>query len=217
MQLLMYNESAGPITLAICDDLHVWTRGIAESLNDYNDIEVVGTASNAAEALRLTSELLPDALLLDYRMPEMDGAAAIPKLKEASPATKIIMLSQFATMYDVAETLRADTHGLLSKYDSIEDIHSSVVAAVRHNVPTMSQLAQESIQLRQQLPKQPDERQLEIIRLVQEGLTDAQIAKRLYVQESTVKKHLNNLNTMLGTANRNRTELVHEAQRLGYI
>lgn len=213
----MDNESTRSVTLLICDDLHVWSRGIAESLNDYEDINVVGTASNAAEAVKMVSDLRPDALLLDYRMPEMNGAEAIPKIKAASWDTKILMFSQFATMYDVADTLRAETHGLLSKYDAVEDVHASIVAAVRHNIATTSRYAQQSIQLRQQLPKQPDQRQLEIIESVKEGLTDEQIAKKHYMQPSTVKKHLHVLNTMFDTTNRNRTGLVHEAQRLGYI
>lgn len=203
------------IQLLICDDLEIDREGLRTPLDSYPHIKVVGVAESAGEAARLASTLRPDVLLLDLRMPALDGVDAIPAIQEASPDTKILTLTLFDTELDAETTLSRGAKGLISKRSSIDYIASAVTDVARGAERVISTDARQAIDQREDLPKKPSEKIIEILTLVNQGLSNQQIANHLYIEESTVKAHLFQANRVFRT--NSRSEAAAEARRLGYL
>jgi DNA-binding NarL/FixJ family response regulator len=197
------------IRVLIVDDNAVIRRGVAALLADTSDVEVVGEAGDGREAIRLASELRPDVVLLDVRMPVMDGIAASAPLAEHS---RVMMLTYTDEEEQVVAAIRAGASGYLvhGQFDADE-----LVARIRQLAAGETVLSPAVVgtvfEALRRTPGAPDDpfgpasltaREREIMNLIAQGLTNGQIAERFVLSEKTVKNHVNRIYGKLGAANR---------------
>lgn len=221
------------IRVLLVDDQKLLRQGIQTLLELEPDLEVVGTAENGRDAIAAVERLRPDVVLMDVRMPELDGVAATRVLSERLPQVGVIILTTFDDDEYVFEGLKAGARGYLLKDVSSDDIAAAVrtVAAggaliqpsiARKVVAEFSRLAAGSIgnsaageppvdSLLQPLT----ERELDVLRALASGLSNREIADKLVITEGTVKNHVSNLLSKLDV--RDRTQAVLKAQALRLI
>lgn len=192
----------GRIRVVVVDDQELFRRGLTMLLNVEDDIEVVGEAADGASAARLAATAAPDVVLMDVRMPKLTGIEACAALKEASPAARIIMLTVSDEEADLYEAVKNGASGYLLKDSSIEEVAQAVrVVADGQSLisPSMAiKLLDEFKQMsRSDRAHSPTpkltERELEVLRLVAQGLNNREIAKQLFISENTVKNHVRNI------------------------
>lgn len=209
----------------LVDDHEVVRMGLMVLINDQPDCEVVGEAGTAAEALRLVERLRPDVVLMDIRMPVLDGVAATRRLRERWPAAQVIILTTFDDDEYVFDGLRAGAQGYLLKAVSSDELAEAIrtVAAggalidpsvTRKVVAEFARLAPPR-QGAAALPEPLSERELEVLRLLAAGLTNREIANRLFLAEGTVKNYVTNILGKIGA--RDRTQAALRAQELGLL
>jgi DNA-binding NarL/FixJ family response regulator len=224
------------IRVLLVDDQLLIRQGIQTLLELEPDLLVVGTASNGREALAAVERLPPDVVLMDIRMPQMDGVAATRALAERFPQVGVIILTTFDDDEYVFEGLKAGARGYLLKDVSSDDIAAAVrtVAAggaliqpsiARKVVAEFSRLAAGTAAAdRSAAPPTADppaliqpltERELDVLRAMASGLSNREIAERLVITEGTVKNHVSNLLAKLDV--RDRTQAVLKAQSLRLI
>jgi two-component system NarL family response regulator len=193
-----------PIRVLIVDDHALFRRGLEMVLEQEPDIEVVGEASDGAEALTKAVDSTPDIVLLDVRMPKRGGIDACTAIKDAVPSTKIIMLTISDEEADLYDAIKAGAMGYLLKEISIEEVASAIRAVNGGQSlisPSMaSKLLTEFASMikrgdeRQQVPApRLTDREMEVLRLVAKGMNNRDIAKELYISENTVKNHIRNI------------------------
>jgi two-component system, NarL family, response regulator LiaR len=200
------------IRILIVDDHAVVRSGLSAFLLAYDDLVCAGEASSGAEAVRQVDTLQPDVVLMDLVMPEMDGAAATRAIREAHPDVQVIALTSFKEEELVQAALQAGAIGYLLKNVSGDELANAIRGA-HVGRPT---LAPEAAQVLMHAATHPFEtgddltaRERDILRLMVEGLSNPQIASRLFVSRSTVKFHVSNILLKLGAATR--TEAVATA------
>jgi DNA-binding NarL/FixJ family response regulator len=184
----------------IADDEDLMRAGLVELLTADPDIEVVGQASTGREAVEQVRRLAPDVVLMDVRMPDLDGVAATMQLAQSSPTTRVLMLTTFEQDDYVFGALRAGASGFLLKRTRPEDL----IAAV-HTIAAGDSLLSPSVTRRviDRMAKQPTPdlsnrakvddltaRELEVLELVARGLSNREIAAALVVEESTIRTHV---------------------------
>ncbi len=190
--------------MLICDDHALFRRGLRMVLEDEEGIEVVGEADDGAEAASLAAESAPDVVLMDVRMPGMSGIDATRKIAEVVPAARIIMLTVSDEEEDLYEAIKAGAAGYLLKEISIEEVGQAVRSVWSGQSlisPSMaSKLLTEFTTLARQADARPSvptptltDRELEVLRLVADGLSNRAIAAKLYISENTVKNHVRNI------------------------
>jgi DNA-binding NarL/FixJ family response regulator len=195
-------------------------------LSVHPDLEVVGEANNGQEALGLVSSLQPHVILMDLRMPVLDGVAATRTLKETHPHCRVIVLTTFDDDEYVFEGLRAGAVGYLLKDVSSEKLVEAIRTAARGETflqPSVAaKVVAEFARLTEQKPGPPQslveplsEREMEIMALVATGASNKEIATELFIAEGTVKNHLTNILGKLGV--RDRTQAALKAKELGLI
>jgi two-component system NarL family response regulator len=197
-------SGAEPIRVLVVDDHALFRRGLEMVLGQESDIEVVGEASDGAEAIKVAAETTPDIVLMDVRMPRRGGIDATTAIKDAVPSAKIIMLTISDEEGDLYDAIKAGAMGYLLKEISIEEVATAVRAV--HNgqsliSPSMaSKLLNEFATMvrkddeRQQVPApRLTDREMEVLRLVAKGLNNRDIAKKLFISENTVKNHIRNI------------------------
>ncbi len=201
------------IRLVIADDQSLITQSFKVLLETAaDDIEVVGTAKDGREAAALAAREKPDLVLLDVRMPVMDGVQAAALIHRDSPSSKIIMLTTFDDDAYVHEAIRAGAVGYLLKDISTEELVSSI-RAVRHGAVLVSSgVAQKLFQQEGGAPAVPSEtlailneltrREIDILKLLVQGLENKEIADRLGAAEQTIKNGVSVIYTKLGVDNR---------------
>jgi NarL family two-component system response regulator LiaR len=198
-----------PIKVLIVDDHAVVRQGLRTFLELQDDpsvlpIEVVGEAANGVEAIDLARRLQPHVVLLDLVMPEMDGVQATPRIIENSPGSRVIILTSFGEEDKVLPAIRAGAHGYLLKDIAPNDLVRAVRAAhlgqvqLHHEVARklMSAIAsKEAPPAARQAPSAEEltERELEVLRLVAEGLNNREIADELVISDKTVKTHVSSI------------------------
>jgi DNA-binding NarL/FixJ family response regulator len=202
------------IRVLAADDQRVVRDGLALLLGLLSDVEVVGTASDGEEVLAMAAELRPDVILMDLRMPRVDGVEATRRLRGTD--VKVVVLTTYADDRSVIDALRAGAVGYLTKDAGAEEIQEAlrrVVSgqaaldpAVQHHL--IDVIASSQPGGAQVLPDGLTPREAEVLGLIAEGLTNAQIAARLVVSEATVKSHVNHLLPKIGARDR--------AQAVGY-
>jgi len=216
------------IRVILVDDQMLFREGLNILLSVHEDIDVVGEAENGEEALKLVAQLKPDVVLMDVRMPVLDGVAATRKLHEKYPNSRVIMLTTFDDDEYVFDGLRAGAAGYLLKdvpsLKLVEAIratakgesflHPSVTAKVVAEFTRMSENTAVSPSS-QTLVEPLSDRELEILKLVAAGKSNREIASSLFIAEGTVKNHVTNILGKLGV--RDRTQAALKAKELRLI
>jgi DNA-binding NarL/FixJ family response regulator len=192
-------------TVVLADDQRVVREGLATLLGLLQGIEVVGTASDGEEAVRLVERLHPEVVLMDIRMPRCDGVEATRRLREQGSSTQVIVLTTYADDRSVIEALRAGARGFLTKDSGAEEIQRAIEAVVRGEAaidPAVQHHLVEAVAAKPELPHGLTPREAEVLALIAQGLSNTEIATRLFVSEATVKSHINHLFAKTGVRDR---------------
>jgi DNA-binding NarL/FixJ family response regulator len=217
------------IRVLAADDQTVVREGLAMLLGLLPDVEVVGTAANGEEALARADELRPDVILMDLRMPRMDGVEATRRLRTSHPEIKVVVLTTYADDRSVLDALRAGALGYLTKDAGADEIRqalqrvtsgqASLDPAVQMHLidaitaTTSNATPDPSVPPATSLPDGLTPREAEVLALIGAGLSNAEIATQLFVSEATVKSHVNHMLPKIGA--RDRAQAVGYAYRHG--
>ncbi|MFG2821993.1 response regulator [Kitasatospora sp. NPDC048365] len=221
--------SGDAIRVVVADDQTVVREGIVMLLGLLPGIEVVGVAADGEEAVRVVAELTPDVVLMDLRMPRCDGVEATRRIRAGHPGTEVVVLTTYADDDSLFPALRAGARGYLTKDAGAEEI-AKAIADVRSGAAGLAPQVQ--LRLLQHLSGPPSAptaptapataaalpdgltaREAEVLALIAEGLSNTEIAGRLFISQATVKTHINNLFAKTGV--RDRAQAVTYAFRHG--
>ncbi|MEV4114186.1 response regulator transcription factor [Nonomuraea sp. NPDC049695] len=201
-----------PVRLLIADDHPIVRDGLRAALGGEPDLEIVGEAADGEQAVRLAAELQPDIVLMDLRMPGMDGVTAIRRLRGTGP--RVLVLTTFDT--DVLPALEAGATGYLLKDAPPEELVRAVRATHRgETVLAPAAAGRLADHLRKPSRGRLSKRELEVLRLVAGGATNKQAAAGLFISEASVKTHLLHIYAKLDV--RDRASAVAEAYRRGLL
>ena len=202
-----------PITVFHADDHALVRGGVRGLLLTEAGMDLVGEAGNGSEAVEKVLALQPDVILLDLHMPEKGGVEAISEIKQAFPEARILVLTSFASDEDVFPAIKAGALGYVLK-DSSPQALLKAIRDVYEGQPSLDPtVAQKVMQELRQPARHPltdeplTQREMEILKLVAEGLTNQEIADRLVVSERTVRAHVSNILAKLHLANRTQAAL----------
>jgi two-component system nitrate/nitrite response regulator NarL len=195
-----------PIRVLIVDDHHLFRRGVSALLAEREDIEVAGEATNGREAIERARELMPDVILMDIKMPELDGLAAARQLKAEMPYVRIIMLTVSETDEDLFEAIKAGASGYLLKNVDPDQLIASVQQVQRGEVPIAPTMAAKILR-ELTAPAETSlqsltARERQVLELLAAGMANKEIAFALKISENTVKNHLRNILEKLHLQNR---------------
>jgi DNA-binding NarL/FixJ family response regulator len=214
-----------PVRVLLADDQRLVRESLGTLLGLLPGIEMVASASDGEEALALADEHSPDVVLMDLRMPRLDGIEATRCLRERRPDVRVIALTTYADDESVLGAIRAGARGYLTKDASSEDIRNAILTVARGDAALDPSVQHHVIaalagndgradeSARYELPDDLTPREAEVLGLIAEGLTNAEIAERLFVSPTTVKSHINHLFAKAGL--RDRTQAVNYAYRTG--
>jgi len=214
------------VRVLIADDQRVVREGLATIVGGFPDTEVVGLAEDGVEALELVAARAPDVVLMDLRMPRMDGVDATRAVRERHPTIPVVVLTTFADDDSIMAALTAGAAGYLTKDAARDDIRRALEAAVAgqsvldpaaqaallkaaHRTPPAHPHRPAS------LPDGLTDREAEVLALIAAGLSNTEIAARLYVAEATVKTHVNRI--FAKTNSRDRAQAAVYAHRHGLV
>ncbi len=215
------------IRVLVADDQRVVREGLGTLLGLLAGVEVVGTAADGDEALALAIQLRPDVVLMDLRMPHCDGVEATRRLRDHHASIKVIVLTTYTDDRSVIDALRAGARGYLTKDASAEEIRqalqrvtsgqAAIDPAVQHHVLDAITAGPPATHDRHgpQFPDGLTQRETEVLELIAQGLSNAEIAHQLVVSETTVKSHINHLLAKTGV--RDRAQAVTYAYQHGLI
>jgi NarL family two-component system response regulator LiaR len=210
----MTNSLSDPIRVMLVDDHTMVRKGLATILKVFDGLQLVGEADNGAEAVRLCGEVLPDVILMDMVMPDMDGATATQLICQKYPQVSVIALTSFKEGELVKHALESGAIAYLLKDVSADDLARAIRAAHAGRATLSPEAAQALVETANQPPMPGLDltgREREVLALMVEGLNNTQIAGRLTVSPSTIKSHVSNVLSKLGVASR--TEAVTLALR----
>jgi DNA-binding NarL/FixJ family response regulator len=216
--------SVAPIRVLIADDQRVVRDGLSMLVGLIDDVEVIGTASDGIEAVELVRSARPDVVLMDLRMPRMEGAEATRQIRGAFADTQVLVLTTYADDESLFPALQAGARGYLTKDASAEEIEQAIralVAGRTHLDPSVQQRLVDAIvdanPVRpgrpQELPDELTAREAEVLKLIAAGLSNAEIAEALVVSSATVKTHVNRI--FYKTGARDRAQAVRYAYQHG--
>jgi DNA-binding NarL/FixJ family response regulator len=215
------------IRILLVDDQALFREGLHTLLSVHEDLQVVGEASNGQEAIAAAEKLAPDVVLMDLRMPVLNGVAATQKITELFPSCRVIVLTTFDDDDYVFDGLRAGAVGYLLKDVPSAKLVEAIRAAARGEsflqpsvaakvVAEFSRLSGPKTAVPQQDLIEPlSERELEILGVLASGASNREIANKLFITEGTVKNHITNILGKLGV--RDRTQAALKAKELGLI
>jgi DNA-binding NarL/FixJ family response regulator len=199
------------IRVLLVDDQRLVRAGLRMLCEDSPDLEVVGEAENGQEAIRLVARLTPDVVLMDLRMPGVDGITATSRITAAHPSTRILVLTTFDDDEHLYPVLSAGAQGFLSKDAPPEELLDAIRRTCAGESPFSPQVLRRLVHTAvgaHRKPSAPKElatltdRERDVLTLVGDGLSNAEIAARLHVAVSTVKTHVTSLMTKTGADNR---------------
>ncbi|GHO85074.1 response regulator [Dictyobacter formicarum] len=197
------------IRVGIVDDHVVVRQGIQAFLATQSDIRVVGEASSGEEAIQLVKNLMPDVLLLDLAMPGLDGVETTQRVKQISPQIHIVVLTSYVQDEYIFPAIRAGALSYLLKESPGEEIVNAIHRAARGEAilhPRIASRVVQELQGKRRAEINPfhelSEREMEVLRLIANGLNNAMIAEHLVISEGTVKSHVNNILSKLHLADR---------------
>jgi len=207
--------------IAIVDDHALAREGLRDMLADEPDMEVVGEAANGREALKLCRRLRPDLVLMDVRMPEMDGLAATREVKREHPGTSVLMVTMHENPDYLYEAIKAGAAGYVLKDATQDDVFRAIRQVLRGESPLDTELAARLLRQLASEDKnlgshsgQPGKkrlegythpltaRELEVLRLMKLGQTNPQISRNLWISLGTVKNHVEHIIAKLGVSDR---------------
>lgn len=206
-----------PIRIVIADDHSVVRQGLRMFLALDPDLEVVGEASDGAEAVRVAKELTPDVVLMDLLMPVMDGITAIGVIRRELPDTEVVALTSVLEDEKVVGAVRAGAIGYLLKDTESDELRRAIKAAAAGQVQLSPKAAARLVR-EVRAPESPEtltEREIEVLKLVAAGKANKEIAAALSIGEKTVKAHVSNLLAKLGM--QSRTQAALYAVRIGLV
>ncbi|MEV0979712.1 response regulator transcription factor [Streptomyces sp. NPDC049915] len=218
--------TSGPIRVLIADDQQMVRQGFTVLLDTQPDIEVIGQAVDGRDAVAKVAELAPDVVLMDIRMPEMDGIEATRRIKAATPEVKVLVLTTFDLDEYVYDALRSGAAGFLLKDASADQLAEAVRVVAAGDAllaPGITRRLITEFTRLNEVPRAPlkeriadlTERETEVLALIAQGLSNAEIAQRLVVAEQTVKTHVGRILVKLGL--RDRTQAAVFAYESGLV
>lgn len=193
------------IRVMLADDHAIVRQGLERLFETVDDIEVVASATNGREAVAMVAEFEPDVILMDLSMPEMDGVEATRHIVAAGGPTRVVVLTSFGDESRILDALNAGAHGYLLKHVEPDDLLNAVRAAKAGDAPLDPRAGRVLLESRRTpVPRQDEltERELDVLRLVAEGMANKQIARKLGISERTVKAHLTSVFQRLGVSDR---------------
>ncbi|HTW10152.1 MAG TPA: response regulator transcription factor [Acidimicrobiales bacterium] len=209
--------------VVIADDQRVVREGLATIVGTLPGMEVVGVAADGHQAVQVAAETTPDVVLMDLRMPNVDGVAATAAIRQRQPSVRVVVLTTYADDESVLAALSAGAIGYLTKDATRDDIRRALEAAAAGQSvldPAAQAALVQAAKARPapasrpaRLPDGLTEREGEVLSLIGEGLSNTEIATRLYVAEATVKTHINRIFAKTGC--RDRAQAAAYAHRAG--
>jgi DNA-binding NarL/FixJ family response regulator len=201
-----------PISVLLVDDQELMRMGLNMVLDAHDDIVVVGEEADGAAAIRSAHDLQPDVVLMDVRMPVVDGVTATERILEAGGASKVLVMTTFDLDEHALAALRAGASGFLLKDTPPEDLVSAIRSVAAGDAVVSPRVTRRLISrfLRDDLPPSRDpavldvltEREREVLGLIAGGLSNCEIAAKLYLSEATVKSHVGRVLAKLGLRDR---------------
>ncbi len=197
------------IRVVVVEDHAVVRAGLEQLLASAGDIEVVGTATNGAEALELVAEQRPEVILMDLSMPEVDGIESTRRIRERDPEAQIVILTSFSDRERILEAIDAGAIGYLLKDAEPDELFRGVRAAAAGESPLAPKVARTMLSEREHAGPEVElsERERQVLGLIAAGLANKQIARRLEISEKTVKSHLTSVYRQIGVNTRTEAAL----------
>ena len=208
-----------PIRVLLVDDHGVVRRGLRGYLELLDDIEVVGEAENGVEAIEASAALVPDVILMDIVMPQLDGIGAISRIKAAQPEVQIVALTSFIEEEKVLAALESGASGFILKDADADDVAAAIRAADNDEVrldPAAARILARGMRTRveQQPAEALTERELEVLSLVGHGRSNKEIASDLGITERTARTHVSNILGKLDLQSRTQAALYAVERKL---
>ena len=198
-------SETSPIRVLLVDDHDMVRKGLGVLLKVKRDLELVGEAGDGEEAVRLCEQVQPDVVLMDLKMPRMDGATATQVIKERWPQVQVIALTSFQEHELVQKVINAGAISYLLKNVSIDDLTEAILAAHSGRSTLAQEVIQTLIRSTRQGPQPGHDltpREREVLLLLVEGLNNPEISERLCISLGTTRSHVSNILSKLGVSNR---------------
>ncbi len=210
------NFPADKARLMIVDDHRVLSELLTAALSARDDITVVGTADSGTEALRSVTVHLPDVVLLDYDLPDGDGVSLVGPLLESSPDSRVLMLTSYTDQVILNEAINAGCSGFITKRASTDEIAAAVLAVRSNQTPVSPDMVRHLVANGQDRPGSDlTEREVGVLRLAAQGLSNKEIAEQLFLSVNTVRNHMQRVLNKLGA--HSKLEATAIAARLGIV
>ncbi|MBW3645994.1 MAG: response regulator transcription factor [Actinobacteria bacterium] len=207
------------VRVLLADDHKILREGLRRSL-EAQGLDVVGEAADGEEAIEMAEDLRPDVVLMDVTMPVLDGVEATRRIRQRLPEVRVVVLTMHADETTMARAIRVGADGYLVKDCSSDEIAEALRLVVTGQTPVSRQIATSMLAEVQALPPDgPEEvvskREEEVLQLIADGCSSAEVADRLFISQKTVKNHLASIYQKLDA--RDRTQAVLRAVRMGIV
>ncbi len=205
-----------PIRILIADDHPVVRTGLEGMLASQAEFEVVGEAANGRQAVESADRLHPDVVLMDLRMPELDGVAATSKIRQRHPEIKVLVLTTYDSDADILPAVEAGAIGYLLKDAPREDLFRAIRAAAKGESFLAPAVAARLMgRMRAPAEETLSAREMQVLEMVAQGASNKEIGRQLHISEATVKTHLIHIFEKLGVSDR--TQAVTVAMQRGIM